>query len=118
MANAPVQQSQPEDLNRGNLYLQNVNSETLSGDKTLSNDAAFAQVIDCDGSGRNLDLPSDETGLMYLIVNKSDNAKAITVRDDSDTTVVTVNQNDAALVYNTGSGYVSLLGNAATDQEV
>lgn len=118
MANAPVQQSRPEDLNRGNLYLQNVNSETLSGDKTLSNDAEFAQVIDCGGSGRNLDLPSDTTGLMYLIANKSDAAEDLTVRDSDDNTVVTVNQNDAALVYNTGSGYVSLLGNAATDQEV
>lgn len=115
---SPVQQSNPADLNIGNIYPQNSNVETLSGDKTLSNTADMVQVLDPGGAGRNVDLPSDEAGLTYLVVNTADAAETLTVRDDGDTTVASVAQNEAALFVNTGGGYVALAGNAASDQEV
>ena len=55
---------------------------------------------------------------VYIVANNSDGANDLTVRDSDTNTVVTVSQNEAALVLNTGSGWVALLGAAATGQNV
>lgn len=118
MPNGPTQQTRVADQNIGAIYQQSTNVETLSGDKTLASTDEQVQVLDAGGSGRNVDLPSDEEGLRYVIVNSSDAAEDLTVRDADTNTVVTVSQNEAAEVINTGNGYVALAGNSATDQEV
>jgi hypothetical protein len=118
MPKGPVQQNQPADTQTGAVYQQSVNVETLSGDKTLSTIDEQRQVLDPGGAGRNVDLPADEEGLEYVIVNTADGAEDLTVRDSDTNTVVTVSQNESARVMNTGDGYVTLLGAAATDQEV
>lgn len=118
MPNGPIQQNRVADTQTGAVYQQSTNTETLSGDKTLADTDEQVQVLDAGGSARNVDLPADAEGLRYVIVNSSGAADALTVRDADSNTVVTVNQNEAAEVINTGSGYVSLAGNAATDQEV
>lgn len=114
MANAPVQQSKPEDLNRGNLYLQNSNVETLDDDKTIENDDADLQVLDPDGSGRTVTLPEDENGLRYWIVNDADGAEDLTVNDSDDNEIDTVQQDESALFRNTGSGWVVLVSSSAS----
>jgi hypothetical protein len=118
MSEGPVQQNRPSDTQTGAVYQQSQNTETLSGDKTLSRTDEQIQVLDAGGSGRNVDLPSDEEGLYFEIYNKSSGAEDLTVRDSDTNTVVTVSQNESARVMNTGNGYVTLLGAAATDQEV
>ena len=118
MPKGPVQQNQPADTQTGAVYQQSVNVETLSGDKTVSRTDSQRQVLDPGGAGRNVDLPADEEGLEYVIVNTADGAEDLTVRDSDTNTVVTVSQNESARVMNTGDGYVTLLGAAATDQEV
>lgn len=118
MPQGPIQQNRVDDTQTGAVYQQSVNVETLSGDKTLSSTDEQRQVLDPGGAARNVDLPSDQEGLEYVIVNTADAAEAITVRDADTNTVVTVNQNEAARVMNTGNGYVTIAGNAATDQEV
>lgn len=119
MAEESVQQRRPTTADVGNLSIQNVNVETLSGDKTLSETDDGVQVLDPGGAGRNVDLPADDLGLpLYIISNTADAAETLTVRDPDTNTVVSVAQNETALVMNTGSGYISLLGNASTGQNV
>jgi len=118
MPSGPVQQNRVADTNTGALYQQSTNVETLSGDKTVARTDEQVQVLDAGGAARNVDLPNDEEGLRYVVVNSSDSANALTVRDADTNTVVTVNQNEAAEVINTGDGYVTLAGASATDQEV
>jgi len=118
MGEQSEQQNNPAVQNIGMVYPQDNNVETLSGDKTVSYTDAAIQVLDPGGSGRNVDLPADSIGQAYLVVNTASGAQDLTVRDDGDTTIATVSQNEAAYFVNTGSGYVALLGAAATDQEV
>lgn len=118
MGRQSVDQANPSFDDTGFVYPQDNNVETLSGDKTLSYGDASIQVLDPGGAARNVDLPSDSVGQAYLIVNTADAAETITVRDDGDTAVASVAQNEACYFVNTGSGYVALLGAAATDQEV
>jgi len=118
MAQGPVQQVNPDDVNAAAVYPQDNNVETLSGDKTVSTTDAYIQVLDPGGSGRNVDLPADEEGLRYYIVNTADSAETLTVRDADTNTVASVAQNEAVEVINTGNGYVTVKGAAATDQEV
>jgi len=118
MGRQSVEQSDAAYQDIGFVYPQDNNVETLSDDKTLSYSDAAIQVLDPGGSARNVDLPADQVGQAYLIVNTADAAETITVRDDGDTAIADVAQNEAAYFVNTGSGYVALSGNAATDQEV
>jgi hypothetical protein len=118
MPEGPVQQNQPADTQTGAVYKQSDNVETLSGDITLSKTDEQRQFLDAGGSPRNIDLPEDEQGAEFVIVNESDNANALTVRDADTNTVVTVNQNEAVRVVNPGDGYRTIAGNAATDQAV
>jgi len=119
MAEPSTKQRNAATYEIGNLSIQNNNVETLSGDKTLSDSSDTVQVLDADGAGRNVDLPADDVGLpVYIIANNSGGANALTVRDSDTNTVVSVAQNEAALVLNTGSGWVALSGAAATGQNV
>lgn len=118
MPTGPEQQSRVADTQTGAVYQQSVNVETLSGDKTLLATDEQRQVLDPGGAARNVDLPADQEGLEYVIVNTADAAETITVRDADTNTVVSIAQNESARVMNTGNGYVTIAGNAAADQEV
>jgi len=118
MGEQSTEQRRPSATDTGMVYPQDNNVETLTGDKTLSYTDAAIQVLDPGGSARNVDLPADSVGQAYLVVNTADAAETITVRDSGDTAIADVAQNEACYFVNTGSGYVALLGAAATDQEV
>ena len=73
---------------------------TAAGDIVLTGTSAQYQAIDPGGSGRNVDLPAPVHGGWYFIANKADASENIAVRQaDGSTTLVTINQNEAALVY-------------------
>ena len=114
MPRGPINQRRPVDQDIGAIYPQSSNVETLSGDKTLANDDEQVQVLDPNGAGRNVDLPEDEEGLVYEIVNTADAAEDLTVRDNDGNTIHAVSQDESAKFYNYGSGYVVLGGAAAT----
>lgn len=96
---------------QGLLNVRSLNVETLSGDKTLATGDPQLQVIDPGGAARNVDLPAEEAGLQFLIGNAADAAEDITVRDDADSTVLTLNQDDVGLFIayddGTNSGWVA-----------
>lgn len=92
---------------QGYMNLRDVNRETLSGTKTLTTSDATVQNLDPNGAARNVDLPAEEEGLVFVIGNRAGAANAITVRDDADATVVTVNQDDVAYCVSDGTGWIA-----------
>lgn len=98
---------------QGQLNTRNVNRETLSGDKTIATGDAQIHNIDPGGAARNVDLPAEEAGLHYIIGNRADAAEAITVRDDADSTIVTVNQNETAVCISDGTGWIAYVADAS-----
>jgi len=114
MPRGPIQQRRANDQDVGAVYRQSNNVETLSGDKTVSRTDEQVQILDPGGAGRNVDLPADEEGLMFEVVNTADAAEDLTVRDADANTVHAVSQGESARFYNYGSGYVVLGGAAAS----
>jgi hypothetical protein len=90
------------------------NTETLSGNKTLTFNDARTQVLDPGGSGRNVVLPAETSGVEVIISNTADAAEDLTVQDDGSSTVVTVSQNEDAFLTSDGSGWVAVLSKGAT----
>lgn len=73
---------------------------TLTG--TLTMTAQFRNLLRLDpgGAGRTVLLPPEQPGLCYFIANAADAAESLTVKDDANgTTVVTIAQNQAAIVW-------------------
>lgn len=115
MAEPSAKQRSPGTYEIGNFSLQNHNVETLSADKTLTDSSDGSQVLDPNGSGRNVDLPADDVGLpVYIISNTADAAEDLTVRDSDTNTIHTVSQNESAVFMNTGSGYIVVGGGTAS----
>ena len=85
-----VSKSGTIDLIQGVLRQQHggtngVNIETLAADKTMTLDDPQVHFINCNGAGRNCDLPpeADIAGAMYVIHNETGGAFSLTVRDDA-----------------------------------
>lgn len=93
----------------------NVNRETLTGNKTLAADDVFVQSYDPDGA-RTVTLPAEQADMSFLIVNRASGAEDITVEDDASTTIGVVSQNEAGLFICDGTGWILLLGAAASVQ--
>lgn len=87
-----------------------VNTETLAGNATLTTASARYQRLDPGGAGRDVTLPAeaDSKGLAFLILNTADAAEDLTVKDDGASTVVTISQNEAALVVCNGTSWVHM----------
>lgn len=88
------------------LALLDTNRQTLSGDLTLAATDAQVQNIDPGGSARDVNLPAEENGLLFVIGNRADNAEALTVKDDGGTTIATVNQDDVGYFVSDGTGWL------------
>ena len=97
---------------KGPLVCGGSNIETLAGNKTLTVDDARVQVLDPDGSARDLTLPAEalSTGDSFIVHNAAGGAEAITVKDDTPATVGTVSQNESAIFYCDGTTWRMLQG--------
>lgn len=90
------------------LRVSDINRETLSADKVLSATDANWQSIDPGGAARNVDLPAEEAGLIFMIGNRADAAEAITVRADSaGATLATLSQDDVGMFVSDGTGWMA-----------
>lgn len=85
------------------------NRQTLSGDVTLETSADPIQFIDPGGAARNVDLPAETDGLWYVIGNAADAVEDITVRDDGDATLQTLNQDDIGIFIGSDGGWMSFV---------
>lgn len=81
------------------------NRETLSGNKTLDSSSAQRQSLDPGGANRDVTLPAEANGLEFHIANRADAAEDLVVKDDSGTTIATVNQDDVGVFWSDGTGW-------------
>lgn len=75
----------------------------------------YPPVIICDPGGGAIDLlmpaEADAKNKLWVIINTADAVEAITVKEDSDTTtIISVGQNEAAIVYCDGTSWYALQG--------
>lgn len=90
-------------------------SMTLAGTYTMAANDRMVHLLDPGGAGRTVLLPPEAEGI-YLIWNKADAAEDLTVKEDSNTTtILTISQNEAGILFCDGtSWHRALLSAAAT----
>ena len=89
------------------------NEETLAGTKSLVPQDATFQLLDCNGSGRQVNLPAEEAsqGLFFVIKNVTAATHAITVKEDSATTTIdSISAGAFGIVVCDGASWVSAVG--------
>ena len=97
-------------VNYGNK--QRVYTDELAGNLVVSAKFPPIMFLDCGGAGRNVDLPAeaDSEFLTFHIINTSDGAETITVRDDGGATIVTIAQNEGGFVACNGTVWRGYIG--------
>ena len=88
------------------------NVETLAGTKTLVPQDAQFQLLDCNGAGRQVNLPAEEAsqGLFFVIKNVTAATHAITVKDDGTSTIDSISAVSFGIFVCDGSSWVSAVG--------
>lgn len=83
----------------GLAFLNLVERETLTGNRTLTAGSGNVQRLDPGGSARDVTLPAEASskGGWFLVINAADAAENLVVKDDGGSTIGTMNQNDAGL---------------------
>lgn len=65
-----------------------VNAETLSGNKTLSELSPQYQVLNPNGSNRDVTLPAGITGMQFIIKNTGSAGEVLTVKNSGGTAII------------------------------
>lgn len=88
------------------------NTETLGANLTLLVADAENQFLDPGGAHRDVILPAEATAIYYsyFIANTADNAENLVVKDDGGSTIVTIAQNECAVVKCNGIVWKGLVG--------
>jgi len=93
------------------FFLTSINTETLSADKTIAASGQTIHFLDPGGASRNVDLMPEVAGQVVIIVNTADAAENLTVREDAGvTTIVTIAQNEMALLVCNGTVWKGMVG--------
>lgn len=86
---------------------------TLTGTYVVAADSPSLLSLDPGGAARNVDMAAEEAvgmeGKIWVIVNAADAAEVITIRNDAAGTIVTLTQNECAIIFVVGGvwkGYV------------
>lgn len=93
-----------------------VDVATLTGDHQLTAKSGNYQKLDPGGAHRNVDVPGPSEGLEesdgveFLILNTADAAENLVIRNPAGGTIVTLNQNERALVVGTGGAAWTHMG--------
>lgn len=82
-------------------------TETLADDVTLDDTYPSMLGLDPGGAHRDVTLEAEasSTGVFRLIVNKANAAENLVIKDDGGSTIVTANQDEAALVHCNGTAW-------------
>lgn len=95
---------------RPQRYPGGFNAETLTGTHTLTYRDSQFQALDPGGASRNLNMPAagSRLGHFFWIANKANAAETLYCNQaDGSTTIVNIDQNEAALIYATADGAAS-----------
>lgn len=92
--------------------IRDVNTETLTGTKTLVINDAYFQQLDPGGAGRTVTLPAAAQGAEVVIINEADAAEVLTIQDPTGpTTIATPAQNENAVCWSAdGTTWEGLVG--------
>lgn len=92
------------------MFRGGANVETLTGNKTLAVSDKICQKLDPGGSARDVTLPAEAAGesLGYIITNAADGAENLVVKNDGGSTIVTISQNESAMVVCDGTTWVHM----------
>ena len=78
----------------------------LTGNLTLVDTDGVVQNIDPGGANRNVTLPAEgEANHLYLVYNSADAAENLVFKNDAAATIVTVGQNQYAIVFPDGTNW-------------
>ena len=92
---------------RPQRYPGGFNAETLTGTHALTYRDSQFQALDPGGASRNLNMPAEGSrlGHFFWIANKANAAETLYCNQaDGSTTIVNIDQNEAALIYATADG--------------
>ena len=83
-----------------------VNTQTLGASKTMLAGDPVVQFLDPGGAGRDVLLPPEAEGLVFIIINTADAAEVLTIENDAGTGIgVTPTQNEVAVVFCDGTAW-------------
>lgn len=94
-----------------------VGVRTLTGNVTCDAGTENFCSWDPGGASRDVTLPAEESsnGLFFLFVNEADAAENLVIKNDGGSTIVTINQNEWAIVACTGSAWFDVPMSALAD---
>ena len=110
---AAIAESRVNAWNLTNMF--GISRATLSDDLVLTAASPGIQSLD-PAAARDVTFPAEAEGLVFLIINRSNGAEDITVKNDAAATLGVVSEDEAALFVCDGTGWIMLLGAAATIQ--
>jgi len=91
------------------------NAETLAGTKTLLPQDAQFQLLDADGSHRDVTLPAEEAsqGLFFVIKNVTASTYNLVVENDAAGSIDTISPSSFGIFVCDGTTWVSAVGDVA-----
>lgn len=82
------------------------NTETLSGNRTLTDADGAIQNLDPGGTSRDVELPAEaNTNSMFMIKNAADGAEDLVIKSDAPATIVTLKQGQSAFLFSDGTDW-------------
>ena len=94
----------------GALHFGSFNTEVLAANKTLALTDVTYQRLDPGGSARDVTLTAEASsvGRVFHILNTADAAENLVVKDDGAATIVTISQNEAAVLVCDGTAWTHM----------
>ena len=83
---------------------------TMSGTITLTSASPRYQVLDPDGSARNLYFPAHVAGQAWHVTNRGNGAEVITCRTSAAGTIGTINNDESATLLDDGTRWIFSVG--------
>jgi hypothetical protein len=95
------------------VSIRDTNRQSLSGNLSLSDSDAQIQNIDPGGSARTITLPVEDNGIEFIIGNRG--SSDLTVEDDGNNTIATVNAGDVGRFISDGTGWLGFSAAGGVD---
>lgn len=100
------------------LEAATMNTETLTGNKTLTDTDGAIQNLDPGGSSRDVSLPAEATSnAAFIIVNAADAAEDLVVKSDAPVTIVTLKRGQSALLFSDGTTWRAIVMNGTRGKQ-
>lgn len=89
------------------LLAGGVESQTISGDTSLTDKDSLFQIIDGGGSDRDVTLPAEKDGRVYMIKN-SGATNSLVIKNDAAATIETLTSGQTTMVVCDGTNWLTM----------